>query len=366
MKRRDKIIAITSGSIGGLLMLLLIVNGLVLSPLKRIEEQKRITQEKLDEYTVQKRQQDNARKRLMEVANRRVGDDELRVSETIRVRLDQLLHQCGLGNDRLSLKPMTGQRVSGAYREVGWVVRARGSLEQITDFFYLLSQQPFLLRVDDVSMQPVARSTDLDLEAKCSTIVLDLAKNEKLAEVELGTGGLDIPLESQERQRFAVITQRDLFRPYIPRPAEPAPPQVVRAPEPPPAPPAPAPPAPEPELAMSRFKVVGLPTWNGEAEVLVRDLETGTTRSYRCGESLAGGTIAHVDYRPMPNPDNAALMVYSRVIVRVDSDYYAIDLGRTLAQRRRLKQDELPESLQAVSVPVEDKTSTVAAEVPES
>lgn len=128
MKRRDKIIAITSGSIGGLLMLLLIVNGLVLSPLKRIEEQKRITQEKLDEYTVQKRQQDNARKRLMEVANRRVGDDELRVSETIRVRLDQLLHQCGLGNDRLSLKPMTGQRVSGAYREVGWVVRARGSL----------------------------------------------------------------------------------------------------------------------------------------------------------------------------------------------------------------------------------------------
>src|SRR5690606_3087427 len=118
MKKRDKIIAIASGSLGGLLMLVLIVNGLVLSPLSSIEDQKRDTQEKLNEYKMEKRQLDNARKRLMAVANRRVGDDELRVSEAIRVRLDQLLQQCGLGNDRLSLKPMSGQRVSGAYREV--------------------------------------------------------------------------------------------------------------------------------------------------------------------------------------------------------------------------------------------------------
>jgi hypothetical protein len=94
---------------------------------------------------------------------------------------------------------------------------------------------------------------------------------------------------------------------------------------------------------------VGLPSWAGEADVMVKDTQTGEVRAYKPGESLAGGRIVMVDYRPMPRPDNPELLCYSRVIVKIGPDYWAIDLGRSLADKRRLKDDDLPDELRGAT-----------------
>ena len=52
-----------------------------------------------------------------------------------------------------------------------------------------------------------------------------------------------------------------------------------------------------------------------------------------------------VDYRPMPMPSNAMLQSYSRVIIKIGSDYWAIERGQTLADRRKLATAELPAQL---------------------
>jgi len=339
MKNRDKMIAYISGGVGGLLVLILLLNILIFSPLRDIETRKQAIRDGAQEQEIKKRQLEQARTRLRTVAARRIGDDELRVSETMRVRLDQLLQQSGLSNERLSLKPMVGQRRANAFREVGWTVSARGNLEQITDFFYLLDQQPFLLRVDEVAIRPVPRSNELNLDMRCSTLVIEVPGVDQMASAEMDGAGLQVELDSQERRRYAAITQRDLFRPYVQR----EPPAVAEASPPPAAT------APSASPGLERFKVVDLTSWNeNESEIRIMDLQTQQVKTYRVGQSLAGGQIEMVDYRALPRSDNPALLAYSRIIVKIEDEYWAIDLGQTLADRRRLQDDQLPEALRTV------------------
>jgi hypothetical protein len=49
-----------------------------------------------------------------------------------------------------------------------------------------------------------------------------------------------------------------------------------------------------------------------------------------------------VDYRPLPMPGNEALKSFSRVILKVGEEYWAVERGQTLAEKRRLVPEELP------------------------
>jgi hypothetical protein len=52
-----------------------------------------------------------------------------------------------------------------------------------------------------------------------------------------------------------------------------------------------------------------------------------------------------VDYRPLPMPGNDGLKSFSRVILKIGTEYWAIERGQTLADKRRLIPDQLPETL---------------------
>ncbi len=69
-----------------------------------------------------------------------------------------------------------------------------------------------------------------------------------------------------------------------------------------------------------------------------------TTR-YKTGDELAGGTIALIDYRRLPSPTQPGLLSDSRVILRIGSDLYAVERGRTLADIRKLDPSEIPDLL---------------------
>jgi hypothetical protein len=69
------------------------------------------------------------------------------------------------------------------------------------------------------------------------------------------------------------------------------------------------------------------------------------TLRYKPGDSFAGGTIVMVDYRPMAMPGNEALKSFSRVIVKVGSEFWAIERGKTLADKYQLKAEQVPPQL---------------------
>jgi len=84
-----------------------------------------------------------------------------------------------------------------------------------------------------------------------------------------------------------------------------------------------------------------LSEWDGKPEVHVHDLRTKQTRCYRPGDELAGGVIVKVDYRPMPKPGHEFLKSYSRVILKMADEFWAVERGQTLAQKYKLKPEQL-------------------------
>ena len=52
-----------------------------------------------------------------------------------------------------------------------------------------------------------------------------------------------------------------------------------------------------------------------------------------------------IDYRSLPMPGNSYLRSDSRVILRIGGDYWAIERGKTLADKHKLTIEQLPASL---------------------
>ena len=75
------------------------------------------------------------------------------------------------------------------------------------------------------------------------------------------------------------------------------------------------------------------------------DVKKAKTLRYKPGDTLAGGIIVMIDYRPLPSPGNEVLKSFSRVIVKIGSEYWAIERGRTLAEKYRLTPQQLPAEL---------------------
>src|SRR5439155_25314723 len=140
---------------------------------------------------------------------------------------------------------------------------------------------------------------------------------------------------SPERKIYDDLVARDILRPYIKRP----PPGAAvgssqAAPFTPGA-------APGPES----LRVVSLSEWKGEPEVHVRDLANAKTLRFKPGDTLAGGTVVMIDYRPLVIPGNEILKSFSRVILKIGSEYWAVERGKTLADKHRLTPEQLPAEL---------------------
>lgn len=277
--------------------------------------------------------------------------DELRASAKIGATLMALVERAGLNPEKLSLQPSQGSRVRGAYKEIGRTISVRGKLQNIVDFLYLLEQEPHLHRLDNLSILPQHKTNEIDLQVRYITLVLDSTKTEDVDTVaEMAPTDLD----GEGRELLDVIASRDLFRPYIQRRAAPPPPPTSpRSPSPPryTPPRTPVKPTATPRPSTGRQRIVGLPTWSNNQEVLVSDSSSSQLRTYRAGDTLGGGTIVMVDYRALPSPANPQMLSPSRVIIRKDPDYWAVELGQELTEQRRLARDQLPAPIRSLPQP---------------
>jgi hypothetical protein len=337
-------LAASAGLVVVIIVMAFAVNKVFLEPAARAEQQALDLQDKLNRARVEKGKEDAYKAHLNDLASQAFGTDELRVSEHVRMVITDVLALSGLSSQNLSLKPLVGSRVPGVYREIGWSVRARGKMAQVISFLYLMSRDPHLHRLDNVVLAMVPGSTDVDVQVKYATLLLEQAKGEKLVIDDSPGQPPDASvLESPERQAYDMIVMRDVFRPYIPAKPQPKPQPAEeprRAAEPPPKP-----------GSDSRYRVVGLPTWGGKTEVLVRDNSSGKVANLKAGDDLGGGKIVLVDYRVLPSPRNPEILSGSRVVLRVGNEYYAVELGQSLADKRTLADRDLPPGVPKLEKP---------------
>jgi len=346
MTKREKVLATAAGLAVIVIVTALAINKVLLEPAARSEQQAVELKDKIDRARAEKGKESSYKARLTDLAAEAFGVDELRVSEQVRMAVTDVLAVSGLSNQNLSLKPLVGSRVPGVYREIGWSVNARGKLAHVISFLYLMSRDPHLHRLDNVVLAPVPNSTDVQLQVKYATLLLEPVKGEKLVVDEVSSQAPEASaLDAPERQQYNVIAMRDVFRPYIP--AKPQPQQAQPSNEPRRV--AESPPQ---KGGDGRYRVVGLPMFAGQTEVLVRDTSSGKVSNLKAGDDLGGGRIVMVDYRVLPSPRNPEILSGSRVVLQIGSEYYAVDLGQSLAEKRTLAANDLPPGLPKLEKPI--------------
>ena len=339
MNRREKVLA---GCIGGLIGVFAIgfgVRGLILAPIKKIDRDAAVVRDKLDKLAKDRRAFFDAEDRMKSWALTTFADTVDQASAKSGEMLTKLILKSGLAEDEFTRLPVGPRKLlGGAAQEIGWNIQGDGKLADVIDLVFSLQTSPYLHRIDGLSIKAGEAAGYVRVSFRFLTLAIDSAPEVKRKEL-----AAKYTLESPERHIFDGIVSRDLLRPYIKRPP------------PPPVPPATpgtspgniaqngaksgVPPGPE------SFRVVSLSEWMGQPEIHVRDLTAQKTTRYKEGDSLAGGTIVCVDYRPLPMPGNELLRSDSRVIVKVGNDYFAIERGRTLADKRKLTPEQLPSGM---------------------
>ncbi|HOD82650.1 MAG: hypothetical protein BWX88_01806 [Planctomycetes bacterium ADurb.Bin126] len=342
MNKREKTMAGLTAAMAGIFLGFLTINGFVLKPLQKMD----VDAQKLSGQLASLQRENAARKslepRLKELVSRCFGGDELKAGEELRARLVTLMDQAGLSTEKRLLNPVTGQSVSGAYKEIGRRVQVSGKLGNAVDFLYLLNAEPHLHRLDSLSLTPAQGGT-VELNLTYSTLVpaegLPASKDIKPLPTQPAPN-----LREGERTLYDPIASRDLLRPYIKRPPPPPPvpqpvPAVARRHDPPPPPP------PPPKTSSEgRYRLVLMPMAPGEP-FSVLDQSTRQTYSYNIGQFLGGGKVVMVDFRPCPLPDDPDTISPSRLILQIGDAYWAVEYGQTLSAKRQLRKDELPPEL---------------------
>lgn len=330
MNQREKILAVvvlgSTALFGGALGL----RAFITKPLTDLDKRIAAAREKLEKITTERRNFFTAEDRLKSLTKLAFADTVDEASARSGEVLTKQILQAGLNEANFTRLPVGPRKMRGA-SEIGWNVQGDGPLASVVNLLFLLEQSPHLQRLDGLVVSTGDLPGQVRVRFRSLTLVMDPAPEVK-REPLLAKVGLD----SDERHTFDGIVSRDILRPYMKRP-----PPVKPKPGSPPDSPGTPPKPPGPET----FRIVSLSEWQGQPEVHVRDLVNEKTLLYKPGDALAGGTIALVDYRAMPLPGASGLQSYSRVIVRVKDEYFAIERGQTLADLRRLEPEQLPPEL---------------------
>jgi len=357
MNKREKILAAITAGIICVIILYTVVNGLFLSPAEALNKDILKTQESIKKLKQTKKSMESNKDRLKKLAAQTFGKDDDEVRAVTFGYLMAALDRSGLTSEGKGVNAGNAKN-SGDLREIAWHVVKGGKMEHILNLLYMLEEDPVLHRIENLSISPREKNGPFRVEFDYVALSLAAKKGPQFAKTRPADTKLAIDMKSDRRKLYNVIPERDIFRRYIKYVAPPKPPVVARTNPPTPRrdPPKP-PPGPGP-----KYRICGLPMFRGAPEIWVINEtdKTGAVHKYEEGEKLMGWEIVMVDYRMLPDPDKPELLSPARVIVRIDSDYWAIEGNQYITAKRILTGADLPPELRASSSaePTSYKTTT--------
>lgn len=326
MNGRERNLLILVGSLAGVIVLGFGLRYLITQPLQERDKQIGSLRLELNKVAAERRAYFDNEDKLKALTQLTFSDDVDKASAKSGEMLTKLILQSGLPESDFTRLPVGPRKLRGA-SEVGWNVQGDGALAQVVNLLFLLQGSPYVHRVENVTISPGDGAGKVRVRLLFLTLVMAPAPT-----VEWREPLPRFTLNSPERRIFDSIVSRDILRPYIKRP--PVPPAIAARGSAGGA---------KPLATPENLRVVSLSEWGGVSEVHVRDQVNQSTLRYKPGDALAGGVIVMVDYRPLPMPGNEALKSFSRVIVKIGPEYWAIERGRTLADIYKLAPDQWPE-----------------------
>lgn len=319
---RTRIIILSVVGIGAALLLWRVASSAYFTPraalLTRIERVSREIADRektLGAETAQKRRQRDA-------AARTLGGSAEEAVSTLRGRLNTIGHGAGLSDLRVSTAPVReiGTPAASAFtKEAAWKALQRqpdflavsaefsgqGTLAQVVRALEIISDEPYVKRLERVTLRPRRAGEVVDLSISLTTLILPGTEAQSLPDPDVMRGTL-----------FAALADKNMFR------APPAPPPT----------PLPVRPEVRPEIAENRpppvpwgdWIVTGIARINGTAELWVRNSRTSESRQLRSGDRLLDAQIEEISD--------------DRAVLAIDGTQYTIEIGQSLGDRRPLNQ----------------------------
>ncbi len=335
MTRREKTLAAVIGGILAVAAGGFGVRAFLVNPLKEIDQRTTGLRDKLEKIKAERRTYFVDEERMKAVAQRMFAEDLDHASARSGEMLTGQILQSGLHDPDFTRLPVGPRKLRGA-SEIGWNVQGEGPLVDVIDLLFLLRASPHVNRIESLSL--LAGDSPGMVRVRFRYLTLVLNNPPAFDPVDLVP---KFTLESHERHAYDALVARDVLRPYVKRPPPPPPPRTPGGATP--GVPPNTPPGPE------TFKIVSLSEWQGQPEVHVLDLTNLKSYRYKAGDALAGGKVVMVDYRPLPMPGREMVLSESRVILRYGEEYWAIERGRTLADKHKLTPQQLPQELLAAA-----------------
>ncbi len=327
MNPREKTLLFAVLSLVGVFVAVFGLKTLLFKRVREIDTQIAGFRSKLEKIKAERRAYFIAEDMVKGLTQRGFSDEVDQASAKSGEILTRLILQSGLREADFTRLPVGPRKLRGA-NEIGWSVQGDGPLMSVINLLFLLQESPYVHRLENLSVSVGDGPGQVKVRFRFLTLVIDPAPI--VAPTNLVA---KLTLDSSERRILDSIVSRDILRPYIRRP----PPPPGTTPSSPPTPGAPA----EPE----NLRVVDLSEWQGQSEVAVFNKTSQKVVRYRLGDTLLGGVIVLVDYRPLPAPDKPGLMSNSRVIIKIGSEYWAVERGRTLSEKYKLAPAQVPENL---------------------
>ncbi len=331
MNNRTRLLAFAALGVAGLFVAGFALRAVVVTPLRTLDDQIVQLRLKLRSLSNERTSYLTADQQVRATATTLFGMKPEEAEAQLGSVLTSQLLLAGLRENDFSRVPAGRRSLPGAH-EIGWTVQGEGPPNQVLDLLYLLQADPHLHSIESLALSPANDRNRIRVRFRYLTLTLNPSPEVKA--VTRATPSIDAPA----RRRYDSILRRDLLRPFEP---EATPPSTT---------PSTTPGVPADVEAQS-LKVVSLSSWGTQPEIHVLDSRNQQTRVLHPAEKLLEAEITTVDYRPLPVPGKPGLISPSRVILRINDEYWAVENGQTLSERRRLAPEELPASLPPLSPP---------------
>ncbi len=338
---RKKLITRSLAAIAVLVALWYVVDILILSPAADKDADIRRLNKEIEDLKYYNSREVTYLKRLKKYYAMTFSDDPLKGRELLRQRIGSMIEASGMRcMDDRPFSEVSSTSSSKGYHEVGWSCDLVGSLDNIVKMLYLLRSDPYLHKLQGLTISPTRDRTEARLSFRYTTLIFKERKknyfDSAISDETLAIASLAANPENDIHVRTA---SRNLFRPYVKKKKV-----IVSTPPPEKKERVVTPPKERPPV-YSRFKIVSLTRWNSGPEISIADTARNTVRKFKVGDALAGGTIVCVDYRQLPLPDNPEILSPSRIIIKIGNDYFAVELGRTLGDKHLIDKAKLPPAI---------------------
>ena len=254
--------------------------------------------------------------------DRTLGDSVERVEHRMRTRLNRIgeFHQVrdlsvttptsrGISSPaRTRINPRNPQRGEPDFVEVDAMVRCDGELEQILRFVHDIDREPWLKRIDQMTLDPREEGTRISLTLRLTTMFLPgrMPSEEAMAE------------QTRDPATFGpyeTIAKANPFR-IPPPPPPPDPPRErpqTREPDPPPPPP------PPPPFPYGDWRLTAIMQGTDGREIWLNNVRNNNARILRLGDTLGEAELVEIrdEY----------------TVFRLGDDRFQISVGATLADR---------------------------------